>query len=405
MSDIDELQARIDAISADIDNQEHRSALLNSMRDPMERLPLELSSEIFLQCRPPPPHRSPPPLAHTAPMVFMAVCNAWSLIALSTPALWGAVPADCLSSELLKLWLERAGKHPLSVYFHRPPDDAVFGAFEGYAGQLKHLQICGDPVTRRKSLGSLPPCFPSLETLTLRDFADRGHGDVSGWLSKIVELLSRTPNLIECTFDSVNPYDWVAAGTNVVLPNLTCLKIGTMTALHEGSGSDRILRYLTLPALQTLSCTFDGISTADFLLFWRRSAPPLRKLVFGRSRAAQLFTFRELSECLHAMPSLVHLEVSAGPTVLNDLFAALAETPSALLPHLQNLQIYYWYPPSYQMLLRVLLNRRTTLTYFELTAPSDRVSKPDPHICDKLQQLLAGGMDIFIGDEEGNPAF
>ncbi|KAJ7038018.1 hypothetical protein C8F04DRAFT_1091093 [Mycena alexandri] len=413
MSDIDALQARIDAVSADIDKQrdvllqEHRSALqrqLNSIRDPVARLPLEISSEIFLQCRPPPPHRSPPPPVHTAPMVFMAVCNAWSHIALSTPALWGTVPVDCLSPELLELWLARARNHPLSVYFYRP--DVVFGAFEGHVEQLKHLQICGDPEIRgqSKSFGHLLPCFSSLETLTLRGARRR-----LDWMSQIMELLSRTPNLIECTFDSVNLFPWDAPGTNVVLPNLTCLKFGGNTGRHKGSGSDRILRYVTLPALQTLSFPFDSIPTADFLLFLRRSSPPLRKLDLGSTY--KVFSFGELSQWLHFMLSLVHLEMCTRNTVANDLFAALAETPSDLLPHLQNLQIHnepvrrIWFPPSYQTILRVLSNRCTTLTYFELTSPSQFVSTPDPHICDELRQLVAGGMDIFIGDNEGNPVF
>ncbi|KAJ7664373.1 hypothetical protein DFH06DRAFT_919843, partial [Mycena polygramma] len=93
-----ELQARIEQLSAEIEQQkevlkqlEHNridaKRRLNGMRDPMARLPLELSSEIFLQCLPLEQYSRKPDVA-TSPMLFMSVCNAWTAIALSTPALW-----------------------------------------------------------------------------------------------------------------------------------------------------------------------------------------------------------------------------------------------------------------------------------------------------------------------------
>ncbi|KAJ6577777.1 hypothetical protein B0H19DRAFT_985394, partial [Mycena capillaripes] len=102
---IEEIQARIDQFSADINLQKtdlkqlecDKSAAqreLNAIRDPMARLPLELSSDIFLQCLP----ETPMPDACVAPMLLLNVCNMWSDIALSTPALWATIslnsPAD-----------------------------------------------------------------------------------------------------------------------------------------------------------------------------------------------------------------------------------------------------------------------------------------------------------------------
>ncbi|KAJ7486697.1 hypothetical protein FB451DRAFT_1126954, partial [Mycena latifolia] len=98
---IPELQARIEALSADIDtyiNTRRQNAVLvdlerrksaaqralNALRDPVARLPLELSSAIFVQCLP----ESKEPSANDAPMLFLNVCNAWTDIALATHALW-----------------------------------------------------------------------------------------------------------------------------------------------------------------------------------------------------------------------------------------------------------------------------------------------------------------------------
>jgi len=60
---------------------------LNAVLDPVARLPLELSSEIFLQSLAP----FPEPGAGHAPMLLLNICNAWTNIVLSTPALWAAI--------------------------------------------------------------------------------------------------------------------------------------------------------------------------------------------------------------------------------------------------------------------------------------------------------------------------
>ncbi|KAJ7888213.1 hypothetical protein B0H13DRAFT_2342063 [Mycena leptocephala] len=53
---------------------------LNSVVDPMQRLPVEISSAIFVYCLPEFPHPSP----GIAPMVFLHVCHAWSSIVVSS---------------------------------------------------------------------------------------------------------------------------------------------------------------------------------------------------------------------------------------------------------------------------------------------------------------------------------
>ncbi|KAJ7453625.1 hypothetical protein B0H11DRAFT_1820304, partial [Mycena galericulata] len=124
---VEELQARIAKISADIElqkavlkNLEHSKILvqrqLNSVCDPIARLPLEISSEIFMQCLPPLPF---PPGAHRIPMVLLNICSAWTDIALSTPALWATIficlPCTEEFQQLLKTWLQRSHKRPSSV--------------------------------------------------------------------------------------------------------------------------------------------------------------------------------------------------------------------------------------------------------------------------------------------------
>ncbi|KAJ6477608.1 hypothetical protein C8R45DRAFT_779783, partial [Mycena sanguinolenta] len=59
---------------------------LNTALDPVARLPLEISSEIFLQSLTPSPTGK-----QDVPIALLRICNAWTNIALSTPRLWTTV--------------------------------------------------------------------------------------------------------------------------------------------------------------------------------------------------------------------------------------------------------------------------------------------------------------------------
>ncbi|KAJ6558194.1 hypothetical protein B0H19DRAFT_1376676, partial [Mycena capillaripes] len=91
-SDAQELRARIEKISTEIDlqkevlkNLEREKTLaqrqLNNVLDPIALLPLEISSEIFLQSLPIFPQHG---AVHPPGMLFLNVCNSWADIALST---------------------------------------------------------------------------------------------------------------------------------------------------------------------------------------------------------------------------------------------------------------------------------------------------------------------------------
>lgn len=60
---------------------------LNIVLDPVVCLPLEILSKIFVLSHAPFPELG----AIHIPMILLNVCNAWSNIALSTPALWATI--------------------------------------------------------------------------------------------------------------------------------------------------------------------------------------------------------------------------------------------------------------------------------------------------------------------------
>ncbi|KAJ7727230.1 hypothetical protein B0H16DRAFT_1894527 [Mycena metata] len=336
-----ELERRIDKISAEIAVQrkllkqlEHSKSAtqrqLNSLRDLVARLPLEISSEIFLRCLPDYP---PKPGAGLAPMLLLHICNAWSEIALSNPALWSTIHLNFPGAEILQLWLERARNQTLSIALYSGLSDAVVDVI-------------------MPSLAFAQGTFPCLQTLTIGSDAQSDYFDLS--VLRVLDVLRTAPNLLECTFHGLNTHDEPSIqGTLLVaLPNLTCMKFERNT--YGDSGQEHVLAYLELPSLQTLFCSTTCITGNDFLLFLRRSSPPLRRLVIDNTNLESL-DYAELDQCLRLVPTLVHLELYAGGTSVNEFLTAFADSPSDFIPNLQNLAIRHsGCGPSYETLLHYL---------------------------------------------------
>ncbi|KAF7375505.1 hypothetical protein MSAN_00438500 [Mycena sanguinolenta] len=105
---VEELRAHIAAIGDEIGLQKKlleklETAIralrqLNAALDPVVRLPLEISSEIFLQSLATSPSR-----ARGAAIVLLGICNTWTDIALATRAMWMAVHITFPVATILRL--------------------------------------------------------------------------------------------------------------------------------------------------------------------------------------------------------------------------------------------------------------------------------------------------------------
>ncbi|KAJ7680106.1 hypothetical protein B0H17DRAFT_1076918, partial [Mycena rosella] len=87
----------------------------------LARLPLEISSEIFIQCL----SIRPKPGARHAPMVLANICTSWEDIALSTPSLWAAIDADKPISDLATV-VAPTPHAMLTMYHSHDQDDRTF---------------------------------------------------------------------------------------------------------------------------------------------------------------------------------------------------------------------------------------------------------------------------------------
>ncbi|KAJ7682420.1 hypothetical protein DFH06DRAFT_1464142 [Mycena polygramma] len=320
---VQELRVRIDALSSKITVQmellkhlEHEKSLaqreLNAVLDPVARLPPEISSEIFLQCL---PSRTPMPSAYAVPVLLLDVCNAWTDIALATPALWAAICVVCPCvegfEEGLQTWLQRASSRPLSMLLRGNFYNAdVPALIRDYGKQLRHLELCeergfdedededssddsDDDLKVIDLFGARSPGpLPLLEALTIR-CSSINPGQFSG--HQILDLLGLACNLIECTFQDLSQDIIEETTATTVVPSLRHFAFGKRTDYPRRNDA-AILKFLTLPALQTLR--LDSVSGDDFLSFLRRSSPPLNELSIDVPRGSTFI------ECLKLMPTL-----------------------------------------------------------------------------------------------------
>ncbi|KAF7333500.1 F-box domain-containing protein [Mycena venus] len=343
-------------------------------------------------------------------MLLLNVCNAWTGIALSTPALWADIYLEFPGVQILELWFRRAGNYALSVHLRRGLDYHVATSLANFSKQLKRLTVYEEQLTSGSLRGLVS--FPHLETLDVGVEMDENNEFSAFSLHTTIRLLQLASNLVECTFRGLGFHYDLDTTDKVVLSRLRSLKFRRPSVdyhWHDYTGGyieDRILKFLSLPALETLFLPFN-ISPADFASFLAYSSPPLQQLFLGDG--CRRLSFINLEECLRLVPSVTRFELYVGPKIkehLEDLFSVLVDSPSNLLPNLHTLKVQYnrYVVPTsvYQGLLHVLSARRAQIVSAHLINPNNELAMPSPEVLAGLQQLAAEGMDIHIGTPENN---
>ncbi|KAJ7472204.1 hypothetical protein FB451DRAFT_315587 [Mycena latifolia] len=404
-----QLQAHIAQLSADIVRQkevlknlesrkkaaEHQ---LNMLRDPVARLPVEISSEIFIQCLP----SRPTPDAQDAPLVLLNICKAWTDIALSTPALWAAICADEPMSDLeslLDAWLERAGSRALTISLPPVVTYEMAELIGSCAHRVQDLTLNhehqGIVLLARKGP------FPCLTSLTMADLDQGSHSSATTRL-----MLRACPNLVTCTLQDVfyeaDDRFYVDAAETLVLPHIRHFKFGT----DSHTTGDSLLRRISLPGLRTLFILLEELEVASVVQFLRRSSPPLQELIMGDTlRAIIRWTLDKIQECLSLLPTLTHFELRQ-PQVhdaANHLLTILAN--SRLPQNLSTVTFRLFHPPPLpwlQKLYDALLPRRNPALAVRLIWEFDRPDAPKETALAQLRQLVADGMKIHVGTEMKN---
>ncbi|KAJ6615630.1 hypothetical protein B0H10DRAFT_57672 [Mycena sp. CBHHK59/15] len=421
---------------------------------PILTLPQEIYSEIFVHCV---SEIWIPKLYSSdidAPMSLLNVCRKWRSIALATPALWTTFVVNLdrlrLSSAAagdfekhLETWCSRARSLPLSLSFvghvtKKIGTDRLSGTITPYLSKVRFLKLeitvddffklrvskasllqtlnLGAGKVYNKSEGPEPGAvtvsesFPVLRTLILNEGTIPPHRSIP-WhqlttlivtedlsIDDCLQVLRWAPSLVECEFRTYATEDEDDTAYPVSHARLTSLLLGDCAHL---------LLFLTLPALRVLQLQdMDDETDACVVPFLARSAPPLRKFLLRENTYMKVST-----QCYLSIPGLTHLELhgmkEAGAIEFLNL---LEKEPKTFLPNLEHLAFInttFYRVSSYRLLLRALRSRSKScydgppVNAFRLQwymeAILDEELPPLP-----FAELVAGGMDIYIGPEEYN---
>ncbi|KAJ7858990.1 hypothetical protein B0H13DRAFT_2672428 [Mycena leptocephala] len=409
MQSVPELRRRIDELSSAVNAQtqvlrdletskSQAQSELNAILDPMARLPLEISSDIFKLCVGSGACR---PHYNSSPVLFLRICRLWGNIALSTPSLWADIyfdrhfPDGQRFARLCDIYINRARALPLSFEFDGSLELRGQRLMGQYAHRLRDLKlfILGPEDLRQ----ILPVSFPSLKTLTVSadnwPQADFPNAEI------FVEILRSAPELLECEFDEIifgeldsNLEPW----THACLQALRLGKPQDCARNENNINTADILRYLTLPALKKLDISYLDISSENFISFLTRSSPPLQ-------------SFR-LLELFCPSPDRITHATDDGNLFLP--FLEMLGSARNFLPNLSELTLrgYIFEPEDYDTLIGALTARRASgyagpesfSLIFSDYNEADDDDAPDDDVIVALQQLVEEGMNIHVGPEDQN---
>ncbi|KAJ7506870.1 hypothetical protein B0H11DRAFT_245559 [Mycena galericulata] len=417
----EDLRKRIKEISSTItrhreilrDLEKQKSSLqgeLNSIRDPMARLPLEISSNIFMQCLST-TNTITLPNPRGPPMVFVQICQSWRNIALSTPSLWTSIRVERPSLKFvnfLEIWLERARNLPLSIVLFDSLDYESIQELvvEQRAGQLRHLEVYLESLEDVGELTKIAPLFVSLETLKVGHAGSeyKVDGTRDDWGSPrghelCIDLLRATPNLLEYQISDMYSYVHVSYHSWHGIQPLThsSLRHLYLGGDHpDNRNSSVIIKHLTLPALQTLRISYFDISIADLASLLTRSSASLLSLDI-QDDVPDLVGV----ECCRLVPGITNLKINLESYPADfGFFESLARTDE-FLPNLRHLSILRntecFNRSQLEHVLTILSARRGQLQSFRLVFVREKVEPLDADILFQLRQFVESGMRIHIG--------
>ncbi|KAJ7482834.1 hypothetical protein B0H11DRAFT_2417764, partial [Mycena galericulata] len=420
----EDLRKRIKEISSTInhhreilrDLEKQKSSLqgeLNSIRDPMAWLPLEISSNIFMQCLST-TNTITLPNPRGPPMVFVQICQSWRNIALSTSSLWTSIRVERPSPKFVKffkIWLERARNLPLSIVLFDSLDYESIQELvvEQRAGQLRHLEVYLESLEDVGELTKIAPLFVSLETLKVGHAGSeyKVDGTRDDWGSPrghelCVDLLRATPNLLEYQISDMYSYVHVSYHSwHGIQPlthsSLRHLYLGGDTA--DNRNSSVIIKHLTLPALQTLRISYFDISLADLASLLTRSSASLLSLDI-QDDVPDLVGV----ECCRLVPGITNLKIpfeSQPADFTGRFFESLAPTDE-LLPNLCHLSISrnsgFFNRSQFEHVLTILSARRGQLQSFRLVFLHQKV---EPLVVIGTGRVTRGGPRVRVGPGTG----
>ncbi|KAF8960206.1 hypothetical protein BDZ97DRAFT_2077610 [Flammula alnicola] len=282
---------------------------------PFDSLPIELQIEIFTHCLPSFPRFD----INDGPLLISRVCRAWKDLVLDTPKFWSTFeieitgsgtslsPPDINVTNTMDIWLKRSKNYPLTVRIvHIPvgrvPDQRsaqLLAALIPQSRRWRHVEFILPASTMSSLQKSLPPDFPTLQSLTLQLkglWSSTPSFNISmlniPWHQlTVLELQLEHNNLV--TLDKCLDILSLAERLTQFTVNASCILD------HPETYTDRIL----LPKLETLHLILHGGSDDTQIPSERAHA------IDTLSIAYLPLSEHELIECLSELPNVTHLDL------------------------------------------------------------------------------------------------
>ena len=363
--------------------QEHQAVL-----SPMRRLPPELLGDIFNLCLNDLwNNRFFDP--REAPLLLSQVCIGWREAALSNAKLWSTIslylenPISESEVALVKTWLGRAGRHPLSIRIvdrWLRETHPVLDLISSCSDRWQHVELCVAPSyfeNLNSGLSALESAsFPGLVKMWTKPIniflsAPRFHRlhicfPISPYMMRVpwnqlthlrvdlcqfdgcIEIIRQSPNLIHCylriaSWESIPP-----PTCQILLSQLRFLCVCSVSNLGD------LLDHLTLPALLDIQLEqYEGATETPWvdqvISLLHRSSCSIKRLHVDCNRRV---SDDHLVRCLQNMPSVTTLELggyrasSFGKRAMTKLTRNRASEPShwetlPIVPKLQIIKLKY----------------------------------------------------------------
>ncbi|KAJ7745761.1 hypothetical protein B0H16DRAFT_1462759 [Mycena metata] len=378
--------------------EEERIQVIESLTFPILTLPVDVTTEIFLRCLPPPPKT---PRVSDAPLLLVRICRQWRDIAISTPELWASLAftvsepnTELLAARdhLIERWLARSGQYPLSIRVLESPrplrsDNAVTGAKSvdsclrlllEHSAQWRHVEIEVDLPGMKRALEAVkshtPFDFPQLEywrigvdnyesedsgqfrvgaapqlrsihlTLGVAPLDFRGTGIPWSQLTNLtghsfdpaecVLILRLCPALVRGRFALCSD---IAPPSQPILlhPSLEFLDLSHLNGRWRNLNIGfQVLDAITLPGLISLTLDCVGNGQSIVSLLTRSSCR-----LHGLALSCDFYDYQALFGCFLVVPELRRLRIfAAGSSTWTGIFTRLTGN-SEMLPNLQSLSI------------------------------------------------------------------
>ncbi|KAJ7809765.1 hypothetical protein B0H13DRAFT_1927765 [Mycena leptocephala] len=349
------------------------------------------------------------PSSLEAPLLLAQICRQWREICLDTPRLWASIAfGETRSIELLKEWLSRARRQPLTIYLDCGDEtraQMLVDVVKPYCLQWQDIHFAL-PLSAQRQLNTCT--FPCLERLMISST----HAELSDQTTDPV-IIRDAPLLREATIGAIPSlqvnlpmeklailYVAVMQISQIIAVLRRCPNIVDLTCVLTGGDHDVAPTPVELHALRSLA-------SSDEILHWL-TLPHLEQLDMGNVPYIQattdgLHAFVSRSSCAPKLLIEVAVDQSSGASLMDALRGA------DVLPWLKRLEVDHstMAGDPARLLLDMLAWRRThsVLESFELiVTPMESRDVPTAAIIAEFRALGEAGLKVrIVTRKRGSP--